>query len=117
NKVTGRGIAYAQRNGTRVAIVAEVDIDRSTGKIWACKFTVAHDCGQFINPDGLVKCIEGNIVQGVSRTLWEEVTFDRKSVTSVDWLTYSILDIHEAPPRIDFVLINHPELPPTGAGE
>ncbi|MGC2716249.1 MAG: molybdopterin cofactor-binding domain-containing protein, partial [Pseudolabrys sp.] len=39
NKVSGRGIAYSQRNGTRVAIVAEVDIDRSTGKIWARKFT------------------------------------------------------------------------------
>ena len=74
NNVSGRGIAYAQRNGTRVAIVAEVDIDRSTGKIFARKFTVAHDCGQIINPDGLVKCIEGNIVQGVSRTLWEEVS-------------------------------------------
>ena len=117
NKVSGRGIAYAQRNGTRVAIIAEVDIDRSTGKIWARKFTVAHDCGQIINPDGLVKCIEGNIVQGVSRTLWEEVTFDRKSVTSVDWLTYPILDITETPAEVNVVLINHPELPPTGAGE
>ena len=97
NKVSGRGIAYAQRNGTRVAVIAEVDVDRSTGKIWARKFTVAHDCGQIINPDGLVKCIEGNIVQGVSRTLWEEVTFDRKAVTSVDWVTYPILDITETP--------------------
>jgi CO/xanthine dehydrogenase Mo-binding subunit len=117
NKVSGRGIAYSQRNGTRVAIVAEVDIDRSTGKIWARKFTVAHDCGQIINPDGLVKCIEGNIVQGVSRTLWEEVTFDRKSVTSIDWLTYPILDITETPAEVHVVLINHPDLPPTGAGE
>ena len=117
NKVSGRGIAYAQRNGTRVAIVAEVDIDRLTGKIFARKFTVAHDCGQIINPDGLVKCIEGNIVQGVSRTLWEEVTFDRKTVTSVDWLTYPILDITETPAEVNVVLINHPELPPTGAGE
>ncbi|MGA9037343.1 MAG: molybdopterin cofactor-binding domain-containing protein [Pseudolabrys sp.] len=117
NKVSGRGLAYSQRNGTRVAIVAEVDIDRSTGKIWARKFTVAHDCGQIINPDGLVKCIEGNIVQGVSRTLWEEVTFDRKAVTSVDWLTYPILDITETPGDVNVVLINHPELAPTGAGE
>jgi CO/xanthine dehydrogenase Mo-binding subunit len=116
-KVTGRGIAYAQRNGTRVAVIAEVDVDRSTGKIWARKFTVAHDCGQIINPDGLVKCIEGNIVQGVSRTLWEEVTFDNKTVTSVDWLTYPILDITETPAQVDVVLINHPELPPSGAGE
>ena len=117
NKVSGRGIAYAQRNGTRVAVIAEVDIDRTTGKIWARKFTVAHDCGQIINPDGLVKCIEGNIVQGVSRTLWEEVTFDRKAVTSVDWVSYPILDITETPGQVDVVLINHPEIAPSGAGE
>jgi nicotinate dehydrogenase subunit B len=117
NTLAGRGLAYAQRNGTIVAIVAEVEIDRPTGKIWARKFTVAHDCGQIINPDGLVKCIEGNIVQGVSRALWEEVTFDNKSVTSVDWLTYPILDITETPEAIDVVLINRPELEPMGAGE
>ena len=116
-KVSGRGIAYSQRNGTRVAVIAEVDIDRASGKIFARKFTVAHDCGQIINPDGLVKCIEGNIVQGVSRTLWEEVTFDRKAVTSVDWISYPILDITETPAEVNVVLINHPELPPTGAGE
>jgi CO/xanthine dehydrogenase Mo-binding subunit len=117
NKVAGRGIAYAQRNGTRVAVVAEVEVDRSTGKIWARRFTVAHDCGQIINPDGLEKCIEGNIVQGISRTLWEEVKFDGKNVTSVDWLTYPILDITETPEKIESVLINHPEIAPSGAGE
>jgi CO/xanthine dehydrogenase Mo-binding subunit len=117
DKVSGRGIAYAQRNGTRVAVIAQVEVDRSSGKIWAKKFTVAHDCGQIINPDGLEKCIEGNIVQGISRTLWEEVKFDNKSVTSIDWMTYPILDITETPETIDFALINHPELPPTGAGE
>ncbi len=115
--VSGRGIAYAQRNGTRVAVIAQVDVDRNTGKIWARKFTVAHDCGQIINPDGLVKCIEGNIVQGISRTLWEEVKFDGKNVTSVDWITYPILDITETPETIDCVLINHPEIAPSGAGE
>ncbi|HEY1473581.1 MAG TPA: molybdopterin cofactor-binding domain-containing protein [Pseudolabrys sp.] len=117
SKVSGRGIAYSLRNGTRVAVIAEVDVDRSSGKIWARKFTVAHDCGQIINPDGLVKCIEGNIVQGVSRTLWEEVKFDNKSVTSVDWVSYPILDITETPGEVDVVLINHPEIPSSGAGE
>jgi CO/xanthine dehydrogenase Mo-binding subunit len=117
SKVSGRGIAYSQRNGTRVAIVAEVDIDRSSGKIWARKFTVAHDCGQIINPDGLRRTIEGNIVQGVSRTLWEEVKFDTKNVTTIDWLTYPILDITETPDTIDVVLIDHPEIAPTGSGE
>src|SRR5262249_60426655 len=91
--VSGRGIAYCQRNGTRVAVIAEVDINRTTGKIWARKFTVAHDCGQIINPDGLKLCIEGNIVQGVSRRLWEEVQFDKQAVGTVDWLTYPIPDI------------------------
>ena len=79
--------------------------------------TVAHDCGQIINPDGLVKCIEGNIVQGISRTLWEETTFDKQAVTSVDWITYPILDIGETPETIDCVLLNRPEAAPTGAGE
>ena len=47
-----RGIAYAQCSGAVVAIVAGVEIDRRTGKVWARKFTVAHDCGLIINPDG-----------------------------------------------------------------
>jgi nicotinate dehydrogenase subunit B len=85
--------------------------------VWARKFTVAHDCGQFINPDGLVKCIEGNIVQGVSRAVWEEVQFDSQSVTSTDWISYPILDIQETPESIDVVLINRPEMEPSGAGE
>jgi nicotinate dehydrogenase subunit B len=117
NTVSGRGIAYSQRNGTTCAVVAEVDVDRRSGKIWARKFTVAHDCGLIINPDGLRHTIEGNIIQGISRTLWEEVKFDHKNVTSVDWLTYPILDMTEAPETIDCVYINRPERPATGAGE
>ncbi len=115
--VTGRGIAYAQRNGTRVAVIAEVDIDRSSGKIWAKRFVVAHDCGQIINPDGLAKAIEPNIIQGISRTLWEEVKFNDKTVTTIDWITYPILDITESPAKIETVLINYPEIAPSGAGE
>jgi CO/xanthine dehydrogenase Mo-binding subunit len=85
--------------------------------VWARKFTVAHDCGLIINPDGLRRCIEGNVVQGTSRALSEEVGFDRSKVTSIDWLSYPILDITEAPDAVDIVLINRPELPPAGAGE
>ena len=49
--------------------------------------------------------------------MWEEVKFDHKNVTSVDWLTYPILDITETPEQVDVVLINHPEIAPSGAGE
>ncbi len=115
--LSGRGIAYAQRNGTVVAVVAEVEVERRSGRIWGRKFTVAHDCGLIINPQGLRDTIEGNVVQGLSRTLFEEVRFDREKVTSIDWISYPILEIRDAPEAIEVVLINHPEIAPTGAGE
>ena len=117
DKVSGRGIAYAQRGPTRVAVIAEVEVDRPSGRIWARKFTVAHDCGQIINPNGLHHAIENNVVQATSRALWEEVKFDNATVTSVDWHTYPILDMPEAPDQVDIVMIDHPEIAPSGAGE
>jgi CO/xanthine dehydrogenase Mo-binding subunit len=115
--LVGRGIAYAQRGPTRVAVIAEVEVYRSSGKVWARKFTVAHDCGQIINPGGLRHVIENNVVQATSRALREEVMFDAANVTSVDWRTYPILDITEAPEQVDIVLLDHPEIAPSGAGE
>jgi CO/xanthine dehydrogenase Mo-binding subunit len=115
--LAGRGIAYAQRNGSIVAVVAEIEVERKTGRIWGKRFTVAHDCGLIINPEGLRYTIEGNVVQGLSRTLFEEVRFERDRVTSVDWMSYPILEIRDAPESIEVVLINRPEAPPTGAGE
>jgi CO/xanthine dehydrogenase Mo-binding subunit len=81
------------------------------------RYVVAHDCGLVVNPDGLRRTIEGNIIQATSRGLHEEVTFDASNVTSVDWQTYPILDVTEAPRAIDIVLIDRPDHPPTGAGE
>lgn len=116
-KFKGQGMSYAQRSGTRVAVVCEVEIESKTGRIWARKFTVAHDCGMIVNPRQLTHTIEGNIVQAISRSVHEEVQFDDKNVTSIDWETYPILDITETPETIDVVLIDHKELPPSGAGE
>ncbi len=113
----GQGMSYATRGGTRVAMVADVEVSRSTGRVWVRKWTVAHDCGQIINPDLLRLTIEGNVCQSTSRALYEEVRFDDKNVTSVDWLTYPILDMKEAPETVDIILIDHPESAPTGAGE
>jgi CO/xanthine dehydrogenase Mo-binding subunit len=114
---TGRGIAYTKRLNTIVVVAAEVEVDRRTGKVRVKRFAVAHDCGCIVNPALLHNVIEGNIVQATSRSLWEEVRFDTQKVTSVDWQTYPILDITEAPEKIDIVLLDHPEIPPTGAGE
>jgi CO/xanthine dehydrogenase Mo-binding subunit len=113
----GRGIAYAQRGGTVVAVVAEIDVEPQTGRVWGRKFTVAHDCGLVVNPQGLRHTIEGALVQGLSRALFEEVKFDTNMVTSVDWGSYPILEMSDAPETIDVVLVNRPEAAPTGAGE
>jgi len=113
----GKGIAFADRNGTAVAVVAQVEVDRATGRVWARRFWVAHDCGLIINPEILRQTIEGNVVQGLSRTLFEEVRFDRDSVTSVDWASYPILDMGDAPESIDVTLIDRPSVVPSGAGE
>ena len=115
--MVGRGVSYTERNGTIVAIVAEVEVARRTGRVWAKRFTVAHDCGLIINPKGLELTLEGNVVQAISRTLFEEVRFDRDQVRSVDWVSYPILEIQDAPERIDIVLLNRPDLPASGAGE
>lgn len=114
---TGQGMAYASRGGTTVAMVAEVEVDPTSGQVWAKRFVVAHDCGLIINPDGLKRTIEGNIIQALSRALREEVKFDRNNVTSVDWQTYPIAQTTDIPEAIDIVLINRPEIDPTGAGE
>jgi CO/xanthine dehydrogenase Mo-binding subunit len=115
--VTGRGIAYTQRTNTIVAIVADVEVNTKTGELRVPRVTVAHDCGCVVNPAALRRVIEGNVVQGLSRSVHEEVKFDTRNVRSVDWLTYPIVDIKEAPPTIDIVLVNHPEAMSTGAGE
>jgi len=117
NVMFGRGFSYTERNGTIVAMVAEVEVDRRSGRVWAKRFTVAHDCGLIINPKGLELTIEGNIVMALSRTLFEEVKFDQDQVLSVDWTSYPILEIQDAPERIDIVLINRPDNQATGAGE
>ena len=57
------------------------------------------------------------MVHGASRALLEEVKFNDKMVTSVDWMSYPILDITEAPETIDVHLIDRPDVKPTGAGE
>jgi CO/xanthine dehydrogenase Mo-binding subunit len=113
----GRGIAFARRGKTIVALVAEVEVDRNSGKVRVRRFVVAHDCGLIVNPGGLRQCIENQVVYALSRSLWEEVQFNREKVTSVDWLTYPILDITEAPDAVEIVLIDRKELPPSGAGE
>src|SRR6202007_2368605 len=86
----GRGMScvlYEGDNGY-VAMVADVEVDRATGIVTATKLSIAQDCGPISNPDGMRNQLEGGALQGLSRCLGEEVTWDDRKVTSIDWRTY-----------------------------
>jgi len=116
--VRGRGMSYVKYELVRtyVGAVADVEVNRSSGEIKVAKIYLTHDCGQIINPDGLRNQLDGNILQTVSRTLKEELKFDRSRVTSVDWESYPILTFPEMP-EIVVDMIDRPNTPPWGAGE
>jgi CO/xanthine dehydrogenase Mo-binding subunit len=87
--------------------VATVEVNRRSGQLRVKHFAVVRDCGQIISPDGVKNQIEGNILQTVSRTLKEEIAFNRSQVTSVDWVSYPILTFPEIP-DVDIELIDRP---------
>jgi nicotinate dehydrogenase subunit B len=121
--LSGRGIAYTYRSNTVAATIAEVEVNRRTGRVWVRRLVCAHDCGLVINPEGLRHTVECGMLHALSRALWEEVQFDTEKVTSVDWASYPTLRHTDTPEAIDIVLVNgdpnpgRPDLAPYGAGE
>ena len=113
----GRGIAYAPRNGAVVAVVAEVEVQRTSGQWRARRFVVAHDCGHVVNPRSLEGVVESNILMSLSRSRHEEVLFDQHRVLSVDWQSYPILDMTEVPDSIELVIVGNRPGRSYGAGE
>ena len=117
--VTGRGIAcvaYEGDNGYS-ALVAEVEVDQASGRVQPRRFVAAVDCGPISNPDGLRNQIEGGVLQGTSRALGEEITWNDRRVTSIDWQSYNTLPLGIPVPVIESVLIDRPAGEATGAGE
>lgn len=123
NILTGRGVAYSFRGQTVVAQIAEVEVNRQTGHVWAKRLVCAHDCGLIVNPQSLRRTVECATLHGLSRAIHEEVRFDTEKITSVDWLSHPTLRHADVPERIDVVLVNgdpnpnRPDLRPYGAGE
>lgn len=115
----GRGMACVryQPNLAYVASVIDVEVEMATGVVRVTHVYIAHDCGLMVNPDGVLNQVQGEVVQTISRTLFEEVNFSRSAVTSVDWLSYRLLKFPELPDVVDIELIDRPDKPPVGAGE
>ena len=116
--LTGRGLAYVhyKHDETIVAMGMDVEVERATGRIRVTRVVCAQDCGLVINPDNVRSQVEGNILQTLSRTLHEDVVFDRQRVTSVDWTSYPILTFPEVP-QLEIEVIQRLTEAPLGAGE
>jgi CO/xanthine dehydrogenase Mo-binding subunit len=118
-KASGRGIScvvYEGDNGY-VAMVADVLVDQATGQVTTTRLVIAQDCGPISNPDGMRNQLEGGALQGLSRAMGEEVTWDDRKVTSIDWRTYHSLPLGFDVPVIESVLINRTDAEASGAGE
>ena len=115
----GYGFAFARYKNLAAycAIAAEIAVDRETGRPRMLRAVAAVDAGQVVNPDGLRNQVEGAIMQAMSWTLYESVSFDRTRITSVDWASYPILRFDAVPDSIEVEIIERPGLPFLGAGE
>ncbi|MGA2809932.1 MAG: molybdopterin cofactor-binding domain-containing protein [Candidatus Acidiferrum sp.] len=116
---SGRGVACVAYEGANgyAALIAYVDVDLESGAVKPKRFVVAIDCGPISNPDGLRNQTDGGILQGMSRSLVEEVTWNESGVTSVDWQTYKSLYLDYEMPSIDCVFVAPEGVPALGAGE
>jgi CO/xanthine dehydrogenase Mo-binding subunit len=115
----GFGFAFARYKNLAAycAIASEVEVNRETGRPRLVRAVAAVDSGQVVNPDGLINQIEGAIVQSMSWTLYESVTFDDTRITSIDWQTYPILRFNSVPESVEVHIINRPGQPFLGSGE
>jgi CO/xanthine dehydrogenase Mo-binding subunit len=115
----GYGFAFARYKNYAAycAVACEVEVNRQSGRPRLVRAAAAVDSGQVVNPDGLINQIEGAILQSMSWTLYESVTFDDKRITSIDWQTYPILRFDAVPERVDVHIINRPGQPFLGSGE
>jgi len=112
----GRGIALGTHTSSYAAAVADIEVDRETGKIVARHLYGAIDAGLCVNPGCLENQISGMLVQAASRMLIEEVTFSATNVTSLDWNSYPILRFEDCP-AVTTIVVQHLDQKSSGGGE
>jgi nicotinate dehydrogenase subunit B len=117
--VTGRGVSFGPRAwpATFSAVVVEIEVNKKTGKILVNHIYAAQDQGLTVNPAGVENQIVGQVVMNTSRALVEEVAFNTKRQTSLDWVTYPILRFKDSPRKVTPIIIDRPEIPMAGAGD
>jgi CO/xanthine dehydrogenase Mo-binding subunit len=119
NVLRGRGMALSPAAACCVANVAEVEVNRLTGRVRVTRLFAAVELGTtLVNPDGVKNQLQGGSLMGLSRSLKEETRFARNGVRSFDWVSYPILRFTEMPDTLDLtVLTSAPSIPGGGIGE
>jgi isoquinoline 1-oxidoreductase len=112
----GVGVACAIYMGTYVATMAEVAVDKATGKVQVKRVVCAQDQGVTVNRDGSRQQMEGSIMMGLGYALTEEVHFRGREVLEHNFDSYEIPRFSWLP-KIETVLIDNPEVPASGCGE
>ena len=111
----GLGFAYINYSGTQLAAVAEVSVERASGKIRVHNFWTTIDTGVAVQPDNVVAQTEGSIVYGIGLALSERITIEDGAVKESNFYDYQVPRMSDIP-EIHIKLIvtdNHP----TGAGQ
>ncbi len=79
------------------AYVCEVEVDLRTGEVRVLRMTVAHDCGQPLNPMSVEGQIEGCISMGMGYALFEQLSFDGGQTLNPSFLGYAIPTANQMP--------------------
>jgi CO/xanthine dehydrogenase Mo-binding subunit len=116
NVVTGRGVAIGGFARSYPALVADIEVNKKTGKILVKHLYAAQDAGLTVNPAAAENQMSGCLIQGCSRALLEEVRFNKVRQTSVDWASYPILRFKDSP-SVTTVIVQRVNEPSTGSGE
>jgi len=112
----GIGIACGTDAGTWLATMAEIKVDRSTGKITVLRLACAQDMGLCVNPQGALLQMEGCLTMGLGYALAEEVLFEGGNIKTLNFDTYEIPKFSWVP-KIDCVILDRKDKPPQGGGE
>jgi CO/xanthine dehydrogenase Mo-binding subunit len=99
-----------------VAGMAEVAVDRKTGKVKVKRVVLAQDMGVIVNPDGARQQVEGCVTMGLGYALMEEVRFKDGKILDENFDTYRIPRFAQIP-EIETILIPNPSLAAQGGGE
>ncbi len=112
----GHGVVCLDYLNTYVAAMAEIAVDRNTGRIRVDRIVAAQDMGLIINPEGARRQMEGAITMGLGYCLAEEIHFKGGEIKDLSFIDYEITHFSWVP-KIETVLIDNPNLPAQGGGE